>query len=85
MHNNLLFSTHVASTVRRDAQEHTEVGRKTSELGKWDHPRSTLMQHWLIYLASHPRVDVRLLLCSDMVGWFLKETVPQKRSAAYLE
>lgn len=43
------------------------------------------MQHWLIYLASHPQVDARFLLCRDMVGWFLKETVPQKRSAVYLE
>ena len=36
------------------------------------------MQHWLIYLASHLRVDARFLLSSDMVGWFLKESVPQK-------
>ena len=36
----LLFGIHVSPTFQPDTHEHTELGKMTSELWKWDHPRS---------------------------------------------
>ena len=41
----LLFGIHVSPTFQPDTHEHTELGKMTSELWKWDHPRSPWLQH----------------------------------------
>lgn len=42
---NVVFGLHVTSTFRLDAHEHAEVGRKTSQIGKWGPPRSTSVKY----------------------------------------